>query len=311
MKMLQTDDDSQTPREWGEPERFELVARVLAGEIDLDTAAAKYWISIADLEQWMIDYVIDARHRGGEEVPFGTTFWAQIADRPTTRLLELIEEHKQTCMLEVVGKGVKGRLWTLNGQVVDARTDFQDGLEAAVTLLELTKGSVGIRFDDREPERTIKRSDAVQVELARRKQRKKTLLRMLGKLDRVVKPVAGASQAELSDEHRKLLESIDGTKTLQHIIDHAKDAFATLEGLVYLNQGGYIERVTEDLPAVAPGNPGASGTPRLPETPKDGPSRMLVALGITFVLFGWLALTFCDVTGGDEDPANSARVEAP
>ncbi len=309
--MLQTDDVNQAPRQWGEPERHQLVSRVLAGEIDLDTAAAKYWLSIATLEQWLIDYVIDGRHRAGREIPYSTTFWAQVADRPTPKLLELIEQHRRTCILEIVGKKIKGRVWTLAGQVVDARTDDLDGLDAAIALLELDKGSVGIRYEDREPDRTIKRSDSVQVELARREQRRKALLRMLGDLNRVVKPVAGASQAELSSEHRALLEKVDGSKTLQELLDRANDAFTTLEGLVYLNQGGYIERVNTPAPGVP--QPGTSGskTPRLPETPNDGPSRMLVALGITFVLFGWLAFTFCGLGGGDDTSKSSAQVQNP
>lgn len=309
--MLKTDDVNQAPREWGEAERYELVAKVLAGETDLDTAAAKYWISIAVLEQWLIDYVIDARHRGGNHVPFGTTFWAQIADRPTTELLLLIEQHKRTCMLEVVGKRVKGRLWTSGGKIVDARTETEEGVGAAVQLLELSKGSVGIRYDDREPERTIKRSDAVQVELARREQRRKTLLRMLGKLDARVKRVAGASQAEISPEHLALLGDIDGSKTLQQLLDGAENSLATLEGLVYLNQGGYIERlrpVQSETGSRGPGQP----APRLPEPKKDGPSRMLMAIGITLTLFAWLVLTFCDVTGSEDEPATTAsHVRSP
>jgi len=309
--MLKPEDVNQAPREWGEAERYDLVAKVLAGETDLDTAAAKFWISIAVLEQWLIDYVIDARHRGGEQVPFGTTFWAQIADRPTTELLLLIEQHKRTCMLEVVGKQIKGRLWTSAGKIVDARTDTDEGVSAAVKLLELAKGSVGIRYDDREPERTIKRSDAVQVELARREQRRKTLLRMLGKLDARVKRVAGSSQAGLSPEHLELLGDIDGSKTLQQLLDTAEDDLATLEGLVYLNQGGYIERLMPEQSESGLARGPARKAPRLPEPKKDGPSRMLVAIGITLTLFAWLVLTFCDVTGSDSQTTSAVQVQAP
>ncbi len=304
-------------RQWSTAEQRELAGRIVRGELDLDAAAAKNWLSVATLEQWIVEYVLYEEHWAGQDVPIDRSFWGRLDALSATTVIEHAHTGRKSCRVcfETEGGG-SGQLWIEDGRLVDAVFGELRGDEAAFALLSLEEGTFGIVFGPPADERTIERGTiALLAEQRRRVARRAELLERLEPRDRVLVPQMSAQLHLLTLPQRELMLHFDGHNTVDDAL--ALTDLAPLEaleaahflieesylvpGVSAVGRAGYSDLASVSsalrMPEGFAGEAGDSGLLTVPTPARAGPSRLVTGVVIAAALVAWVGLAVDELLG--------------
>lgn len=289
-------------REWDEPRKSALCARIVSGELTLDAACAENELTLSDVEDWLREFrrlallEFDAELKGrlmsqgaSAAAQSAAVFTGTLDDISVADMIQSIQIAGKDAVITISAEGVDSRIWCARGAVVDAESAPLAGEPALYRILALDHGQMlaDLRAAPHQG-RISAPTHRLLLEAARRKDEVARLLRELGDPNLRFQAARAAPAAELGAAEASLLGIFAEARSVREALARSElGDWETATALVSLVRRGHLQhaegaRAPEPVPVAARERPSALSF--LPITVGEPPARPSVARGL------WVAL---------------------
>lgn len=180
--------------DWTGAQKANLVARILGGELTVQTACERHSLTPERIREWVLTYRRSAREaldaqlsqalaRQGIDTEDlnAAEFSGPLADIPVAELLQTVALGRKDAVIVVSHRAEESRIWCVAGQIVDAESGRLTGELAVYRILGIDAGQLQGDFRAVQRVRVVHAStQALLLEAARHKDESALLLDALG-----------------------------------------------------------------------------------------------------------------------------------
>lgn len=259
-------------------ERYEILARILRGELSLDAARQRYGLHGEEVQRWLRHFHRAALNAFDEQmkqtlIRYGAEPGALSHSELRVSLetlsivdwlqgLQMFAEHalvriEHEPVFQVGGSPRESRIWVARGVLIDAESGHLRGEAAVYRIASLERGQVVTELGPFERERTVHLSmQGVLLEAARRKDEAALLRRRLGGLDRYYR-AAPDHVAVLDGEESMVLRRFEEPRRLGDVLEESE--LGDVETLAVIESSRRQRQLTEvPAPEALVGDPAPS-----------------------------------------------------
>lgn len=202
----------------GNPRTVEERLDVLSREVD------DFIYKPFDLDEFMVrlDNLIREVSEAKEQQPVtGKGFSGSLAEMTLVDLLQTLEVGKKTGIISLYTHGREGKVFIVQGDVVDAQLQNLEARQALMRMFTWTEGQFTVDMNKHDtPKRLLLSTREIISEGMTRQYRWEQLRQNLPTLRTIIKPVS--SNQQVTEDEDAVLAIIDGKKNMLEIIEASK-----------------------------------------------------------------------------------------